>query len=169
MEPHQIIDKLKNNQAVFQSLLVNKSTDEILWRPQPEKWNLLEIVCHLYDEEREDFRARVRHVLHTPNEKMKPYDPLALVESHAYAKKDYPLVLDDFLKERENSIAWLGSLENPKWDNVYNHPKLGKMSAFLFLTNWLAHDYLHLRQILRYQYLFLIEKTNMNLQYAGTW
>lgn len=29
--------------------------------PAPEKWCLLEIVFHLYDEEREEFRARVNY------------------------------------------------------------------------------------------------------------
>lgn len=169
MEPRQIIAALKNNREVFRSLLTNKTSEEILWRPQPDKWNLLEIICHLYDEERDDFRTRVNHVLHTPNEKMKPFDPLALVDQRDYAKKDYYKVLEEFLEEREHSIALLRSLRNPKWDNFYTHPKLGKMSAFLFLTNWLAHDYLHIRQILRYQYLFLKEKTTLDLQYAGTW
>lgn len=34
-------------------------------------------------------------------------------------------------------------------------------------NNWLAHDYLHMRQIIKYQYLK--EKTNIDLQYAGNW
>ena len=54
-----IIQQLENNQKVFQNLLTNKTKDLYLWRPKPEKWCLLEIVCHLLDEEKDDFRARV--------------------------------------------------------------------------------------------------------------
>ena len=43
------------------------------------------------------------------------------------------------------------------------------MSAKLFLTNWLAHDYLHIRQIIRYQYHYLKESTAIDLGYAGNW
>ena len=43
------------------------------------------------------------------------------------------------------------------------------MSAKLFLTNWLDHDYLHIRQIIRYQYQCLKEQTHIDLQYAENW
>ena len=33
------------------------------WRPGPARWSLLEILCHLLDEEREDFRRRIALLL----------------------------------------------------------------------------------------------------------
>ncbi len=164
-----IVNKLRHNKQVYDHLLSQIGHEQIYWRPAPDKWNLLEIVCHLYDEEREDFRARVDHVLHTPNEEMPPIDPVLWVEERNYAAKNYHDILEKFLIEREQSISWLKSLKNPKWDSYYVHPKLGNMSAFLFLANWLAHDYLHIRQINRYNYLFLKENTTIDLQYAGNW
>lgn len=41
------------------------------------------------------------------------------------------------------------------------------MSAKLFLTNWLAHDYLHIRQVNRMRYLYLKTQTGIPLDYAG--
>ena len=66
-------------------------------------------------------------------------------------------------------MEWLMNLDNPQWDNYYEHPKFGKMSAKLFFTNWLAHDYLHIRQILKlkFDYLKFISKEDLN--YAGNW
>lgn len=29
---------------------------EALYKPHAKSWSMLEVVCHLYDEEREDFR-----------------------------------------------------------------------------------------------------------------
>ena len=169
MIPKVIIHKLAANQIVFKQLLARKTVDEYLWRPAPEKWNLLEIVCHLLDEEREDFRARVKHTLETPSAAMKPINPAGWVTERNYATQDYQKTLDSFLKERSASVSWLHTLENPNWKHTYMHQKFGPMSAKLFLTNWLAHDYLHIRQLIRYHYQFLEEKTAIDLRYAGNW
>jgi hypothetical protein len=37
------------------------------------------------------------------------------------------------------------------------------------ISNWLAHDYLHIRQINRYCYEMLQQNTRQNLKYAGDW
>ena len=61
-----IINELSKNRNVFKELLSGLTAEMYLWMPNPGKWCLLEIVCHLYDIEREDFRARTKHVLETP-------------------------------------------------------------------------------------------------------
>jgi hypothetical protein len=43
------------------------------------------------------------------------------------------------------------------------------MTARSFLTNWLAHDYLHLRQILRIKHHYLKTESGESLSYAGAW
>ncbi len=43
------------------------------------------------------------------------------------------------------------------------------MSAQLFLNNWLAHDLLHIRQILSIKFNYLKENTEEPLNYAGDW
>ncbi|MEC3905938.1 DinB family protein [Tamlana sp. 2201CG12-4] len=164
-----IIDQLEHNIKTFESLLSNKTEENYLWRSHPEKWCLLEIVCHLLDEEQEDFRARVKHTLETPSKDLIPIDPVGWVKARHYLSKSYHTTLLKFLDERRLSVAWLNSLKNANWDNALVHPKLGTLSARLFLENWLAHDYLHIRQIIRYQYNYLKEKGTTNLQYAGNW
>jgi hypothetical protein len=140
-----------------------------MWKPNPEKWCLLEIVCHLYDEEREDFRARTKHTLETPNAPLPPIDPQGWVEARNYLQQNYHDKLNNFLTERELSVIWLQTLSNAKWDNAYEHPKLGRMTAKMFLANWLAHDYLHIRQITKVKFDYLKQLTNEDLSYAGNW
>jgi len=77
-------------------MLFGLTKEMYLWKPAPEKWCLLEIVCHLYDEEREDFRARTRHVLETPTDTLPPIDPQGWVGSRKYIHQDYPEVLNKF-------------------------------------------------------------------------
>lgn len=164
-----IASELEKNRSVFQGLFTGLSPEEYLWRPLPQKWCLLEILCHLYDEEREDFRARVRHVLERPEQPLSPIRPVEWVSERRYVDQDYDKVLRGFLKERDHSLEWLRSLEDPRWDNVHKHPKLGRMTAGRFLVNWLAHDYLHIRQVVRLKYNFLKQASGESLDYAGTW
>ena len=132
MEFNRITNELLKNKDVFKSLLTNLSEDEFLWAQSSDKWCLLEIVCHLYDEEREDFRARTKHVLETPEKPLPPIDPQAWVKERNYRKQNYSEILNMFLSEREKSIKWLCSLKEPKWENAYQHPKFGAMTAKMF-------------------------------------
>ncbi len=169
MNNEYIINELHRNSSVFENLLKNINKKDYLYKTNPEKWCLLEILCHLHDEEREDFRARVKHTLKTPAEPLPSIDPVGWVESRKYIQSDYSESLNKFLKEREQSVKWLQSLSNPKWDNYYTHPKFGKMTANMFLSNWLAHDYLHIRQILKLKFDLLKKLTSEDLNYAGNW
>lgn len=164
-----LIQTLKENKAVFKSILQSFTHDQVYWRPEGQKWNMLEIVCHLYDEEREDFRQRLRFALEQRQGMPPSIDPEGWVVSRNYASRQYPEMVNSFLKERQKSIRYLEKLGDVHWDLAWEHPKLGSMSAKLFLTNWAAHDLLHLRQILRIKYRYIQESTGGPLTYAGEW
>ncbi len=169
--PDWITGELERHSDIYRFYLGGLTPEEYHWRPAPDKWSLLEIVCHLYDEEREDFRARVRHVLETPEAQMPGIDPPGWVSERRYAEQDFDEKLEQFLTEREQSVAWLRALEDnePAWDNEYDHPQLGILTAAQLLANWLAHDYFHFRQITRLRYQYLHERTGQDLSYAGAW
>ena len=164
-----IIQELSRNRNVFKELFSGLTEEEYLWKTEPNKWCMLEIICHLYDEEREDFRTRTRQVLESPEKSLPPIDPAGWVKERGYMQQNFEKKLDAFLKERDQSVDWLQSLKSPKWDNAYNHPKFGPMTAKMFLSNWLAHDYLHIRQITRLKYDRLGQITDETLNYAGNW
>ncbi|MBL7943061.1 MAG: DinB family protein [Flavobacteriales bacterium] len=139
------------------------------WRISDGKWSLLEIVCHLVDEEIEDFRARVDHCLHRPEAPMTPIDPQGWVLSRKYSERDYAEMCARWKVERQQSLQWLNALHNPDWSSCHHHPKLGEVSAFFFLANWVEHDYLHMRQILNLKHHFLAAHCSSGLYYAGEW
>jgi uncharacterized damage-inducible protein DinB len=151
-----IIEKLEGNASTFKSLLENISDEQAHWKPAPEKWSLLEVTNHLYDEEREDFRKRIENILDNPQKTWSPIDPENWVNEREYSKRNMAESLNNFLIERKKSVEWLKALNSPNWKAAHNHPKLGEMSAEKLLANWLAHDYLHMRQItfLSWSYLF---------------
>ena len=169
MTTDNIITQLHHNQTTFKGLLQHKTTEEYLWRPEENKWCLLEIACHLLDEEREDFRARIRYIFEPPDYEMPSINPPAWVAARNYLGQDYSDVVNAFLEERKTSVTWLKKHKADNWEQSINHPKLGEMSARLFLANWLAHDYLHIRQILSLQYVYLKTQSGLNFNYAGNW
>jgi hypothetical protein len=168
MNASMIIREMAENAKVFKALLSRVPKEIYLWRPAPAKWCLLEIVCHLYDEEREDFRARTKQALEEPGPKWQTIKPVDWVTERKYIEQDYEKKISDFLAERAESVKWLQSLSDPDWKSAIIHPKVGALPAELFLTNWLAHDYLHFRQITRTKYLYLkFQDSDIPLDYAG--
>lgn len=169
MDHAHLIDQLARHGRVFEHLFAGAPIEEQLHRAAPDKWCLLEAVCHLYDEEREDFRARVRHVLETPDRPMPKIDPQAWLTERKYLEQDYGTVLKEFLAERDESVAWLRGLIAPDWKSFYQHPTVGPISAEFLLANWVAHDIHHIRQVNAMRYAYLKESCGTGLDYAGKW
>ncbi|MBL0036463.1 MAG: DinB family protein [Flavobacteriales bacterium] len=169
MDRSHLIDQLACHEDVFRALFNGLSPAELTWKPAPDKWCALEVVCHLHDEEREDFRARLAHVLNTPHDAMPKIDPAAWVVERRYIDQDLDAVLAKFLYERSASLVWLRSLTDAPWNNFYLHPTAGPVSCDLLLTNWVAHDLHHMRQLINLRYAYLRANSNEPLDYAGTW
>jgi len=163
------INQLSTNKLTFDSIFSNVPEELIKWRQEESKWSMIEILCHLYDEEKEDFRARLKYVIEQPESLPLGINPGAWVTERAYADQDYEAKLENFLDEREKSVNFLRSLDNPPLDNFYNHASLGPLNGHHFLANWVAHDYLHMRQATKLKYDFLTQHSGQNLDYAGEW
>ncbi len=161
--------ELQKNISIFENLLNGASKDLYRWKQAPEKWCLLEIICHLYDVEKDDFRARLKLVLESPEIKPAPIFPDKWGLERKYMEQDFQEKLRHFLEERNKTTEWLQSLKNPKWDNACHHPDYADFSAKFYLTNWLAHDYLHIRQITQLKYDYLQEISGESVGYAGEW
>ena len=164
-----IVCSLELNMLTFKGLLESPPGPLITWRPKQKQWCLLEIICHMIDEEVEDFRARVKITLEHPGQEPPAIDPEGWVAARNYRKRDYHEMVSLLLEEREDSIQWLRGLDSANWDNAFEHRIFGPMSAEMFLINWLAHDYLHIRQISKLKHLYLSEISNVDLRYAGDW
>ena len=147
MDNNVIIEQMQANAIVFEKSYDRLTEDEIHWKPAPKKWSLLDIICHLLDEERLDFRLRVEYTLFKQGESWVTIDPAGWVKAHQYEKQNCGEMLQKFLAERLKSLQWLRGLQEVDWQKSYLHPQIGVLHAGDLLAAWLAHDYLHLRQI----------------------
>lgn len=164
-----IVDQLAANGDVFKSLFSSIPFGMTVWKPAPEHWCILEIACHLLDEERLDFSARIKSTLADPAQALTPIDPPSWVTERKYMEQDLASTVEEFLVARSSSVEWLRSLHDAPWHNTHQHDRLGELSSQLFLENWLAHDYLHIRQINRRKYEYHREHAGTSLDYAGDW
>ena len=164
-------DRLDHNVGRIGALVAGVSSDQARWKPNETSWSLLEVMHHLWDEEREDFRQRIDYLVHRPGEAFPPIDPQGWVTERSYNTKDWNTVLEGFQAERRKSIDWLRTLSVPDWDRAYHEPRpKGSLRVGDLLTSWLAHDFLHMRQIVRLHFLSG-EKLGAPYKtaYAGSW
>jgi len=47
---------MANQAETIRALIQDDSDEQASWRPDSDSWSVLEVINHLYDEEREDFR-----------------------------------------------------------------------------------------------------------------
>ena len=155
MNAKEIIGQLERNAETFSALVAGIGSEEALWKPAEDKWSVLDVINHLADEERVDFRQRLDLTLHTPEQDWPGIDPENGVKDVRYTQRGLADALADFREERSHSVQWLRSLENPDWDSTHRHPHFEPIDAGTLLASWLAHDYLHIQQIVRLRYSWL--------------
>lgn len=164
------ISDLAGAPAAVSALVVGLEDADWRCRPADGGWSVLEIVHHLRDEEHEDFPLRLRLTLADPAQPWPPIDPPAWVTDRRYNEADPATVLHEFVAAREANLAWLRDLADPAWDNTYEHPLAGPLSARRLVRSWRAHDLLHLRQLLHRRWLLLERDCEPGeLDYAGSW
>jgi hypothetical protein len=169
MDVQRAVLQLARSAAAIRALCAAPGLD-VHWKPTEKKWSILEVLCHLGDEEREDFRLRLDLTLHQQEKEWPPIDPEAWVKSREYAERDPEAALADFLAERERSIAWLKGLGSPDLTKTYLHPRPRPLRAGDLLISWVNHDLLHIRQIVGLQHAW-VEATSKPYEsgYAGKW
>ncbi|HIF21480.1 MAG TPA: DinB family protein [Gemmatimonadetes bacterium] len=170
MQVHDIIERFRSNAEVFDALTRGVSEPQARWKPSPDEWSVLEVVNHLADEEVEDFRHRIDLTLHRPGEQWLPINPKAWAEDRQYNKRDLGESMERLLARRARSLRWLEGLDQPDWSLRYSHAPAGELRAGDVLTSWLAHDFLHVRQLNRLHRQYLAaELSDYSPDYAGPW
>jgi len=147
-----LIGRLERGAGAIRALVSGMDDEEARWRLPSGGWSILEVVCHLKDEETDDFRQRLRLTLEDPEQDWPPMDPEAWVTERGYQKRALGPEIDAFLAERGKSLEWLRGLVAPDWSRAHSHPRFGSMRAGDLLAAWVVHDLLHVRQIARLQY-----------------
>jgi hypothetical protein len=177
MEFKTLYQELVNSTEMIRAMLVGIDQDEAGIKPNAESWSILEVVCHLYDEEREDFREHLDFIvstslnagLHRQNEEWHQIDPQGWVTERKYNEQNFAEMQEKFLTERRKSLDWLQELSTANWATTYTS-EYGSVSAGEMFACWIAHDNLHIRQLVELRRARIERITRpYDIQYAGDW
>jgi hypothetical protein len=139
-------DALGRFPAALEALLGGLDAPGWRTRPLPAEWAPVEIVCHLRDEEAEDFGARVR-VIVEGGARFAPIDPEAWAVERRYLEADGPSALAAFRERRATSLAFLAGVAPKRLAGHADHAGPGRLTGLDLVAAWVAHDRLHLAQL----------------------
>lgn len=169
MKFETLYQELELSTEMIRALVTGISQDEAQVRPDENSWSILEVICHLYDEEREDFREHLDSVLHRTNEAWAPYDPQGWVTERNYNEQDFHTMQENFFAERARSLEWLRELSDADWDTTHVS-SFGSISAADMFASWVAHDNLHIRQLVELRRSRIEAICHpYEIEYAGKW
>ena len=161
--------ELIDSTGMIRALLTGIPEADARRKPAADSWSVLETLCHLYDEERFDFRPRLDIILHRQQEKWTPIDPEGWVTQRHYNDQNLGEVKEKFFGERSNSLDWLKGLEHADWAASYQ-ADFGTVTAGDMFVSWVAHDNLALRQLVELRRARLERIASpYSVDYAGKW
>jgi hypothetical protein len=178
------ISRLEQQAMAIAQLAENVGTGQAHWKPSADEWSMLQVIEHLLDEERQDFRLLLHKLLSGSDAAWPVSEPIdaegeeeSEADTEAEADEQESTLgssLQSFLDERADSLEWLNGLVAPNWEDAMLTPQSQKFSSLQagdILTSWVAHDLLHLRQLieLHFAYQSQLAQPNYSVAYAGDW
>lgn len=169
MDFQKFYTEFVNSTEIIRALLTGITQEDAQVKPSPESWSILEVTCHLRDEEREDFGARLESILNRPEEEFVMIDPQGWVYERKYNEQNFGQARDAFFTRRARSLKWLQDLTGVDWETTHTD-QYGSVTAGEMFASWIAHDNLHTRQLveLRRARIETITKP-YPIEYAGEW
>ena len=164
-----LYQELATSTEMIRALIKDIGQEQSQAKPDAESWSILEVVCHLHDEEQEDFREHLDFILHRQNEEYHAIDPQGWVMERKYNEQNLLEMQEKFFAERKKSLEWLRTLSGADWETTYTS-QYGSVTAGEMFACWVTHDNLHIRQLVELRRLHIERITKpYDIQYAGDW
>ena len=150
VDPRELLVETRRELARFAELLpmLVAGLEGAAWRarPRPAEWSPVEIVCHLRDEEVDDFGARLRVIL-AGDARFAPNDPEQNAVIRRYRDADPAEALAALVTRRRVTLDLLAATPPDRLAATAERPNGGRLSGLDLLASWVAHDRLHLQQL----------------------
>ncbi len=141
---------LERTPEVLRTLLQNLHQDWTMNNEGPETFCPYDVIGHLIQGEKMDWRDRTAMILeHGTAKTFIPFDRFAQFKDSK--GKSLPQLLDEFEKLRKENLEWLRSLKlaEADFDKQGIHPSLGHVTLKQLLSTWVIHDLTHIAQASR--------------------
>ena len=91
------------------------------------------------------------------------------VTERRYNQRNLDQSVNNFLRERDESLDWLISLSAPNWQATYD-TQFGQITAGVMSAAWMAHDLQNMRQLVELHWVYTARLVYPHrVDYAGSW
>ncbi|GAB1420013.1 hypothetical protein MASR2M15_00870 [Anaerolineales bacterium] len=140
---------LRESATILKNILADVSQEDAsTYRDGPDGWTVLEVLHHVKDFDG-FFLDRAQMILDKDYPKLASYDHEAIAIERAYNQQDLQVVLDAFLSQREEVIAFFEGLDEYQWERAGHHPESGYFPLTRSLLQYSSHTMTHIEQITR--------------------
>jgi len=138
---------MKATPGKIERLVKGISRKNLARSPAPGKWSVLEILCHLCDDEIA-IGWRMRLMITRPGAPIASFEQTDWVRDFKYGKWNVADTLNLFRELRKNNLQMLRLISKDKFDKAHGiHEERGKETLSFFVKLNAGHDLNHLMQI----------------------
>ncbi len=148
LTPSDVALLLKGSSTAIRAEIEALPADLARWHPAPGEWCALEVLGHLVETECRGYADRIRHMLAEDEPRFRAWDHLAVAAGRRDCQREPAALLEEFVREREDSLALVVELGQADLGRAADHPEVGRLTVCDLLHEWVHHDRNHLRQLL---------------------
>lgn len=141
------LDVLEQTPIILEKLVHLVSDEDLVWKPEPDRWSISEVVAHLADVEVAGFRDRVQQMVERDDAFLAEYDQEAQYAAGKYSSGKTNEHLKKFCHERDRSLSFLRYLPATAALRTGRHELFGTITVGQLMNEWAFHDLGHIRQI----------------------
>jgi hypothetical protein len=143
------VDEIERNPGTVIAAVQGLDDATLRYKPNPQKWCILEILAHLADVELV-YGYRLRQIIAQPGSTIAPIDQDEWARSLYYLDSSVPELIERYRVNRRANVRLLRRLKAEDLNNAAYHPEYdGDFSLADLLKFMRGHDPNHLRQIER--------------------
>ena len=139
------LDLLEATPTILRGLMAELDSDDVRWKPAPDRFSVGEVLAHLSHSEGYCYRARLDRFLSESNPEFEPDDAQLHIE--LYAQADPEDSFDHFEEQRETNLELLRDLTAEDGARTAIHLEAGPITLSQMLHEWALHDLGHIRQV----------------------
>ncbi len=146
LAPAQIGPRLAGNLAALMGIAGDIPPEAWAMRPHADEWTPVEVVCHLFESERDVQRPRLETILAEDNPFLSEPNPPPGPATRA-CPSDGRIVARGFATERQITLDLLARLEPGDWQRPARHYIFGPTTLLEMAAFTAQHDRLHFVQL----------------------
>lgn len=133
--------------ASIASLIRRMPASEWAVRPARGEWSLVEVLCHLRDNEREVNQPRLELMMTEEEPFVAASNTSDWADSRGYIRQDGNAAFKEFLTARLATLETLKSLPEEAWERKARHSVFGPTTLLELVGFMATHDRIHIQQI----------------------